>query len=205
MFEKRGIERESWRRISEHSSSATCGPEHPSSCRGQGNQTSTSTPEQSGTAGNRRGQNGGRMRHMRGFITTLRVKISGLAGATVKVHASVPRLSSRQSELVRFQAKPEPPTPAAPVSETPAVPKVVETARQVPVKVIPSPRKRQPRLPKPEPEVPPVPVALKVIRRRREQAPKVFEKTVKSFPKGMLEGVELHTDELEEGRPETGQ
>jgi hypothetical protein len=142
------------------------------------------------------------MNHIRGSIKMLGIKISGLAGRTVEVHATVPRLTAMRSDLSGARAAPEPATPPPP-AEAPQMPvKKIETPRSIEVKVIPSPKKRQPRMPKQEQAAPPVPVALKVIRRRREQAPKVFEKTVNSFPKGMLEGVDLQPEEWEENQAE---
>jgi len=43
--------------------------------------------------------------------------------------------------------------------------------------------------------VPDEPRPLKVIRRRREEEPKVFETAAKLFPKAMLEGVKVTTDQ----------
>lgn len=94
------------------------------------------------------------------------------------------------------------PTPAHVPREEPRPRAVTEVQRpeEVEVKVVPTPRKRQTRVPKTEGE-PPAPATskpLKVIRRRAEQAPKVFETTTKRFPKAMLEGIKINLDEERE-------
>jgi hypothetical protein len=150
----------------------------------------------------RHGHNEAFMNHISGSIKILGIKVSGLTGTTMQVHATVPRLTAMRSELMGARPTPKPAAPPPPVQVTQIPAKVTATPRPIEVKVIPPPKKRQPRIPKQEPAAPPVPVALKVIRRRREQAPKVFEKTVKSFPKGMLEGVDLQSEELEENQAE---
>jgi hypothetical protein len=71
------------------------------------------------------------------------------------------------------------------------------------VTVIPTPRKprvRTPRLEVEEAASVPVNKPLKVIRRRREETPKVFETTAKSFPRAMLEGIDIELGENNHGQ-----
>ncbi len=207
MPEKHIVEGKPGREISEHGPRSACGPEPSNSPGANAGSTSLSVRSASSITDVRHRRNGGRMQRIHGSVKVLETRIPGLKGRTVKVHAEVPRLVARQSELTFAPrlSKPEPDKPARPVPEVQGPPNIRETPRPIAVTVIPPPKKRQPRLPKQEVTAPPVPVALKVIRRRREQAPKVFEKTVKSFPKGMLEGVELHSEEIEENHPEQGE
>jgi len=54
---------------------------------------------------------------------------------------------------------------------------------------------RSPRVDVKPATVPPSPKLLKVIRRRREQAPKVFETTSSRFPEAMLKGLKVNVEE----------
>jgi len=64
------------------------------------------------------------------------------------------------------------------------------------IRVVPSPRKRATKQPEREtiPLQPAAPKPLKVIRRRREEAPKIFETPPKTLPKAMLEGIDLNSE-----------
>jgi hypothetical protein len=64
------------------------------------------------------------------------------------------------------------------------------------IRVVPSPRKRQTARPKIEtaPVKADTPKPLKVIRRRREEAPRIFETPPKTLPKAMLEGIDLNSE-----------
>jgi hypothetical protein len=72
-----------------------------------------------------------------------------------------------------------------------------EQTAEVVVTVVPTPRKRQTNSPRPEPEsaVSSGPKLVKVIRRRREQAPIVFETAKSSVPEAMLKGVKTDSEE----------
>lgn len=76
-------------------------------------------------------------------------------------------------------------------------PEIAAEPADVKFQVVPTPRKRQPRIPEPQVEsiAPPIPKPIKVIRRRAEEAPKVFETAPKVLPKAMLEGVKLLVEE----------
>jgi hypothetical protein len=96
--------------------------------------------------------------------------------------------------VMEVQAQPAPSVRPAPVQELPA--KHVVT-------VVPTPRKprvRTPRLEVEEAASAPVNKPLKVIRRRREETPKVFETTAKSFPRAMLEGIDIELGENNHGQ-----
>jgi hypothetical protein len=64
---------------------------------------------------------------------------------------------------------------------------------EISVKVVPTPAKRR-RSAKVE-LAPKLAQPLKVIRRRREEAPKVLETPPKDYPKSMLEGIKVGYDE----------
>jgi hypothetical protein len=98
-------------------------------------------------------------------------------------------------EPVQAVIKEEPPIPV--VELKPSEPEAPEASADVKIQVVPTPRKRQPRIPEPQVEsaVSATPKPIKVIRRRAEEAPKVFETAPKTVPKAMMEGVKLLMDE----------
>ncbi len=65
------------------------------------------------------------------------------------------------------------------------------------IRVLPPPesKRRKRREVEATPAPPPPPKPLKVIRRRKEEAPKVFETSAESIPEAMLHGIELSRDE----------
>lgn len=69
---------------------------------------------------------------------------------------------------------------------------VPEIPPHVEVQVIPTPKKRAPRYTSAAEESPEPPVTkpLKVIRKRKAEAPKIFETVPKAMPQAMLEGIE---------------
>jgi hypothetical protein len=81
----------------------------------------------------------------------------------------------------------DPPPMEPPRMELPSV----EIPPHVQVQFIPTPKKRGPRSLSlaEEPNVPPVTKPLKIIRKRKEEAPKVFETEPKPVPQAMLEGI----------------
>jgi hypothetical protein len=88
------------------------------------------------------------------------------------------------------------------VAETPPIEIPIAQAPEIPVTeavVIPTPVKRR-RIPKTELAAEPA-KPLKVIRRRREEEPKVFETSRPGVPKSMLEGTTIgYDEELEPAR-----
>jgi hypothetical protein len=137
------------------------------------------------------------------FGTLSNYKVPNLVHRKVKAEGRVPRILVLRSRSVAIEQEPEPVEP--PSSELLTVgeeqaprPATVEElpAKHV-VTVVPTPRKTRARIPKQEEEkAAPVaaPKPLKVIRRRREESPKVFETIPKSFPKAMLEGVDIDVE-----------
>jgi len=98
----------------------------------------------------------------------------------------------------RSLSRPERPG-VAPIKESRPGPLLVEMSQHaVQVTVVPSPRKRQARVPEVKTQPPRPPKLIKVIRRRGEQAPKVFETVTETFPKAMLEGAKVELEEDEE-------
>jgi hypothetical protein len=89
------------------------------------------------------------------------------------------------------------------VVETPPVRMPIAEAAEIPVTeavVIPTPVKRR-RIPKTELAAAEPAKPLKVIRRRREEEPKVFETSRPGVPKSMLEGTTIgYDEELEPAR-----
>lgn len=131
------------------------------------------------------------------------LKVSRLANKRVKGEGKIPRLTKARALFPRImrieepaQVEPQPIQRPSQAGEIPTFPKPAA------VKVVPTPVRRKPRMPKMETE----PVApsrpLKVIRRRGEQAPKVFETSAKIVPQAMLEGIAVEPDEKAESRHE---
>ncbi len=92
----------------------------------------------------------------------------------------------------------EPPLVEIPRMELPSV----EIPPHVQVQFIPTPKKRGPRSVSlaEEPTTPPVSKPLKIIRKRKEQEPKVFETAPKPVPQAMLEGIKTspeNSDQIE--------
>jgi len=113
----------------------------------------------------------------------------------IKVSGAVPRLSLlklRPDIAVGEKAPLEAAvTKRSPESVQPSRP--LSSAR---TKVVPAPKKREtrPQRAKAVALEPIAPKPLKVIRRRREEAPKVFETPPKIVPRAMLEGIDLDRD-----------
>jgi hypothetical protein len=61
-------------------------------------------------------------------------------------------------------------------------------------------RRPQATVPETKTKPAPPPKLLKVIRRRGEQPPKVFETVTRTFPKAMLEGIKISREEDTENR-----
>jgi hypothetical protein len=137
------------------------------------------------------------------FGTLSNYKVTNLIHKKVKAGGRVPRILVLRSRSVAMEQEPEP--VQSPLSELLTV-EEERAPRHVPVEelpakhvvtVVPTPRKTRARIPKQEEEkAAPVtaPKPLKVIRRRREESPKVFETIPKSFPKAMLEGVDIDVE-----------
>ncbi|MBI4964336.1 MAG: hypothetical protein HY913_13750 [Desulfomonile tiedjei] len=126
------------------------------------------------------------------LATTFR--IPRLNSTKVKVAGKLPRVSlERLKPAAPVERQPVEAIVARPSPET--VQKVERPSEAI-IKVVPTPRKREIRPPraKAAPLQPAPPKPLKVIRRRREEAPKIFETSPKSVPKAMLEGIDLDTE-----------
>ncbi len=137
--------------------------------------------------------------------------VPAIPAKTLRKPAKAPKVQAKtvDEEPVkkRRRTKPKPvePVTAVPVEEPqipatrlmPAQPDTPEVPADVKIQVVPTPRKRQPRIPEPplESVVSATPKPIKVIRRRAEEAPKIFETAPKTVPKAMLEGVKLLLEE----------
>jgi len=147
-----------------------------------------------------------------GFLSNCR--IPKIIKKKVRAEGRVPRILVLKSRSAAIPEEPEPVQPPLPESLT----VVDEHAQPAPfdrpapieelpakhvVTVVPTPRKprvRTPRLEVEEAASVPVHKPLKVIRRRREETPKVFETTAKSFPRAMLEGIDIELGENNHGQ-----
>lgn len=128
-------------------------------------------------------------------------KVPRLVHKKVKAGGRVPRTlvwRSRSAAIVEEPESIQPPLPEPPIVQQEQAPHPAPAekspAKQVATVVIPTPRKtreRTPKLEEREASPAPAPKPLKVIRRRREETPKIFETAAKSFPKAMLEGVNV--------------
>jgi hypothetical protein len=141
------------------------------------------------------------------FVAVSNYKIPKLTNKKVKAEGRVPRilmLRARAAEIAEEAdiVQTPVPIPPAPVEELlPPAPVEELPEKPVVVTVIPTPKKARARTRKIEEEaqpLPPVLKPLKVIRRRREETPKVFETAAKSLPRAMLEGIDI---ELGENNP----
>jgi len=155
-------------------------------------------------------------------LKLLHVKVPRLTSKMVRIGADLPRLTCEKATLIEVVESVEIAAPVAPAiierepertagkgpvsrKDAPVAPVAIEQKpepatkglRDVSVKVIPTPKKRHSRTEEVavEPVVPDEPRPLKVIRRRREEEPKVFETTARLFPKAMLEGVKSPPDQ----------
>jgi hypothetical protein len=88
-----------------------------------------------------------------------------------------------------------------PVESPRELPRVVEIPQAVPVKVIPEAGAKTRRAAKPREEASPAIATkpLKVIRRRREEAPKVFETAPMPVPEAMLAGAKASDNDAADG------
>lgn len=120
-----------------------------------------------------------------------------LRGIGVPSRAQLPSVPTVVIVLELVEPRAEPETPKEPVVEAPSPRPLVEKPREVPVQVIPPRRKRERRAPKVEEAAapPPAPKPLKVIRRRKEEAPKVFETPPKEFSSTILRGFHLSPED----------
>jgi hypothetical protein len=148
------------------------------------------------------------------FLGFVNCKIPKLIKKKVRAEGTVPRilvLRSRSAAIAEEPESAQPPLPepltvveeqAQPAPSIRPTPIQELPAKHV-VTVIPTPRKprvRTPRLEVEEAASVPVNKPLKVIRRRREETPKVFETTAKSFPRAMLEGIDIELGENNHGQ-----
>jgi len=119
----------------------------------------------------------------------------------VAVAGSLPAIGGTRATPHEAPVKSEPMSPARPLKKPSLPPTRPFIPATVPVKVLPTREKRVRREQPIEiaPAVEVVPKPLKVIRRRKEAEPKVFETPPKIVPKAMLEGVSASTGESREG------
>ncbi len=125
----------------------------------------------------------------------LRGKISELFAPRPTRPEVEPEADTSSTEQFEAREIPQPiPTETAASESTASVIEHLEVKPpEIIVKLLPTPVKRH-RSPKIELASQPA-KPLKVIRRRREEAPKVFETASKDFPKSMLEGIKVGYEE----------
>jgi hypothetical protein len=128
------------------------------------------------------------MKHRR----AISFKVQRLNDIKLKVTGNVPRLLSVK---LKPAAAVEEEAPAEAISVKPSAEsaQIAQLPSQAVITVVPTPRKREIRPQRVEatPLEPAAPKPLKVIRRRKEEAPKIFETPPKTVPKAMLEGIDL--------------
>jgi hypothetical protein len=141
-------------------------------------------------------------------------KIPKLIKKKVRAEGSVPRILVLRSRSAAIPEEPEPvqPPPPEPLTVVEEQTQPAPNDRPAPIEelpakhevtVVPTPRRQRVRTPRLEvEEAPSVPVhkPLKVIRWRREETPKVFETKAKSFPRAMLEGINIELGENNHGQ-----
>ncbi len=116
--------------------------------------------------------------HRMPILTGKKIKIAGALPTTLRVRGALLKGSPKQ-DLQRPGIAPGKPV------------KVAERPQAVQVKVIPTPgmKRRPPAKPRKEAMEPTATKPLKIIRRRREEAPKVFETAPMPVPEAMLAGI----------------
>jgi hypothetical protein len=129
-------------------------------------------------------------------LGSVKLRIPRLENKKVKVAGRIPRLGKAKALLPGILRVQEPvETEPHEAQESLDTIEISVLPKAVAVKVIPTPATRKARLPKPEAEPLEPSKPLKVIRRRREQAPKVFETSPGASPKAMLEGISVESDQ----------
>jgi hypothetical protein len=133
----------------------------------------------------------------------VKLKIPRLENKKVKVSGRIPRLVKARA-LLPTSVRVDEPAESEPhvIEQTFETIEISSLPKPVAVKVIPTPATRKARLPRVETESLEPSKPLKGIRRRREQAPKVFETPSGTFPKAMLEGISVESDETGESQGE---
>ncbi len=114
------------------------------------------------------------------ILTGKKIRIVGVLPTTLRVQEALLKGSHKQDLQ-------QPPTAVRrPIT-------VAEVPVAVQVKVIPTPdtKRRRPVKPQKETTEPVATKPLKIIRRRREEAPKVFETAPMPVPKAMLAGIKV--------------
>ncbi|MBI5250811.1 MAG: hypothetical protein HY912_15075 [Desulfomonile tiedjei] len=125
----------------------------------------------------------------------LRGKISELFSSRIHKTEVGPETQGTPAQKLELDVAPHeiPQEIASPEPVIQAIEDMEVRSPDVSVQVVPTPVKRR-RAPKielaPKPAKP-----LKIIRRRREEAPKVFETSPKNFPKSMLQGIKAGLEE----------
>ncbi len=116
--------------------------------------------------------------HRMPILTGKKVRIAGVLPTTLRVGGGLLK-GSRKQELQQPGIAPRKPV------------RVADVPQAVQVKVIPTPgmKRRPPAKPRKEATEPVATKPLKIIRRRREEAPKVFETAPMPVPKAMLAGI----------------
>jgi hypothetical protein len=139
-------------------------------------------------------------------------RVSSLKRTKLKLHGKVSELitSKLHKRKVVSEVEEEPsvdlglaPEQVSIEAKTePVIPRIEDTKVKIPevsVQVVPTPAKKR-RSSKVE-LVPKYAKPLKVIRRRREEAPKIFETAPKDYPKSILEGIKVGYDEERDNPP----
>ncbi len=133
--------------------------------------------------------------HGRKLVT--RFPLPSLRGIRVGLSAKPEILGATRLPVEEYEQSPAVDLPLQVAEVQPELEPETKIPPEVVVKVLPARTKRKPRSAKVEvtPAPPPPPKPLKVIRRRKEEKPKVFETPPKSVPEAMIAGIKVSQDE----------
>jgi hypothetical protein len=130
-----------------------------------------------------------------------KLKVPRLDNKRIRVGGRIPRIAKARALCPKTITIEEPIQVAPQLTQQPVeVREIPAFSRTVAVKVVPTPVRRKPRTPKIETAPAALAKPLKVIRRRGEQAPKVFETSATIVPRAMLEGIAAEPDDKAEPR-----
>ncbi len=121
-------------------------------------------------------------------LCSMDLKIPNLRNKKLKIRGKVPSLIGVKPQVPRLIKVKEPDSPQIEIPQPKKETELPLLPKQVVVSPARGPVRRKVKVARVEPELTGIPKPLKIIRRRREEAPKIFETTVKVFPKAMLEG-----------------
>jgi len=131
-------------------------------------------------------------------LSSMNLKIPSLRNKKLKILGKIPTLIGVKPQVPKLIKVKEPVYPQIEIPQPKKETELPPFPNQVVLSPAQGPVRRKVKVARVEPELTGIPKPLKIIRRRREEAPKIFETTVKVFPKAMLEGTKSEIGQEEE-------